>query len=98
MRFGTHSPKSDWPHSFSVPKSQRFKSQRLQDAHATKLQTLAFCESHRFSATKTMSASIAIFIYRSVPAEIRDDFGVSLGGRQAPLSFWKAAGFPKTFP
>ena len=30
------------PLSFSAPKSQRFKSQRLQDANATKSQTLAF--------------------------------------------------------
>ena len=34
------------------PKSQRFKSQRLQDANATKSQTLAFYKSQRFSATK----------------------------------------------
>ena len=38
--------------SFSAPKSQRFKSQRLQHANATKLQTLAFYKSLRFSATK----------------------------------------------
>ena len=35
----------------SAPKSQRFKS-RLQDANATKSQTLAFYKSHPFSATK----------------------------------------------
>ena len=33
------------------PKSQRFKSQRLQDANATKSQTLAFYKLQRFSAT-----------------------------------------------
>ena len=38
--------------SFSAPKSQRFKSQRLQHANATKSQTLAFYKSLRFSATK----------------------------------------------
>ena len=38
----------------SAPKSQRFKSQRLQDANATKSQTLAFYKSQRFSATKIM--------------------------------------------
>ena len=39
--------------SLSAPKSQRFKSQRLQDAKATKSQTLAFfSQSQRFSATK----------------------------------------------
>ena len=38
--------------SLSAPKSQRFKSQRLQDANATKSQTLAFYKSQRFSATK----------------------------------------------
>ena len=37
-----------------VPKSQRFKSQRLQDANATKSQTLAFYKSQRFSATKVL--------------------------------------------
>ena len=41
----------------SVPKSQRFKSQRLQDANATKSQTLAFYKSQRFSATKCMTRS-----------------------------------------
>ena len=35
-----------------APKSQRFKSQRLQDANATKSQTLAFDESQCFSATQ----------------------------------------------
>ena len=35
-----------------LSKSQRFKSQRLQDANATKSQTLAFYKSQRFSATK----------------------------------------------
>ena len=52
VHFGTQLPKSHWPLSFSAPKSQRFKSQRLQDANATKSQTLAFCKSQRFSATK----------------------------------------------
>ena len=45
-------PKSRCPLSFSDPKSRRFKSQRLQDANATKLQTLLFYKSQRFSATK----------------------------------------------
>ena len=35
-----------------VPTSQRFKLQRLQDADATKSQTLAFYKSQRFSPTK----------------------------------------------
>ena len=35
-------------------KSQRFKSQRLQHANATKSQTLAFYKSQRFSATKAV--------------------------------------------
>ena len=52
LRFGTQFPKSHWPLSFSAPKSQRFKSQRLQAANATKSQTLAFYKSQRFSATK----------------------------------------------
>ena len=58
LRFGTQFPKSHWPLSFSVPKSQRFKSQRLQDANATKSQTRSFCESQRFSATtlKTLTS------------------------------------------
>ena len=34
-RLGTQSPKSHWPLSFGAPKSQRFKSQRLQDADGT---------------------------------------------------------------
>ena len=38
----------------STPKSQRFKSQRLQDANATISQTLTFYKSQRFSATKEM--------------------------------------------
>ena len=38
--FGTQFPKLHWPLSFSAPTSQRFKSQRLQDANATKSQTL----------------------------------------------------------
>ena len=50
----TQFPKSHWPLSFSAPKSQRFKSQRLQDANATKSQTLAFYKSQRFSATKAL--------------------------------------------
>ena len=54
LRFGTQFPKSHWPLSFSVPKAQRFKSQRLQDANATKSQTLAFYKPQRFSATKTV--------------------------------------------
>ena len=53
LRFGTQSPKSHWPLSFSAPKPQRFKSQRLQDANATKKSPmLAFYKSQRFSATK----------------------------------------------
>ena len=52
LRFGTQFPKSHWPLSFKAPKSQRFKSQRLQDANATKSQTLAFYKSQRFSASK----------------------------------------------
>ena len=40
---------------------QRFKSQRLQDANATKSQTLAFYESQRFSATKC-STGLASFL------------------------------------
>ena len=39
--------------SFSASESQHFESQRLQDANATKSQTLAFYKSQRFSATKT---------------------------------------------
>ena len=52
LRFGTQFPKSHWLLSFSDPKSQRSKSQRLQDANATKSQTLAFHKSQRFSATE----------------------------------------------
>ena len=52
LRFGTQLPKSHWPLSFSASKSQRFKSQRLQEANATKSQTLAFHKSQRFSATE----------------------------------------------
>ena len=37
--------------SFEAPKSQCFESQRLQDADATKSQTLAFYKSQHFSAT-----------------------------------------------
>ena len=33
LGFGTQSPKSHWPLSFSAPKSQRLISQRLQDAN-----------------------------------------------------------------
>ena len=40
LRFGMQFPKSHWPLSFSA--SQHFKSQSLQDANATKSQTLAF--------------------------------------------------------
>ena len=43
--------------SFSDPKSQRFKSQCLQDANATKSQTLAFYGSRRFGATKVLWGS-----------------------------------------
>ena len=52
LRLGMEFPKSHWPLSFSASKLQRFKSQRLQDANATKSQTLAFNKSQRFSATK----------------------------------------------
>ena len=52
LRFGTQSTTSHWPLSFSAPKSQRFKSQRLQDANATKSQAPAFYRSQRFSATR----------------------------------------------
>ena len=45
LRFGTQFPKSHWRLSFSAPKSQR-----LQDANATKSQTLAF--SHLFSRAR----------------------------------------------
>ena len=43
-------PQSHWPLSFQICalKSQRFKSQRLQDANTTK-STLAFYKSQRFS-------------------------------------------------
>ena len=58
LRFGMQLPKAHWPLSFCDPKigpkSQRFTSQRLQDANATKSQTLAFYESQRFSATKIL--------------------------------------------
>ena len=57
LRFGTQFPKSHWPLSFSDPKSQHFKSQRLQDANANKSQTLAFYKSQRFSATKVQKES-----------------------------------------
>ena len=50
--FGAQFPESHWPLSFSAPKPQRFKSQRLQDANATKSQMLALHKSQRFSATK----------------------------------------------
>ena len=55
LRFGTQFPKSHWPLSFSASELQRFKSQRLEGANATKSQTLAFYESQRFSATKIMA-------------------------------------------
>ena len=48
LRFGTHSPTSHWPLSCSASKSQRLKLQRLQNANATKSQTLAFYKSQRF--------------------------------------------------
>ena len=44
-----------WHLPFSAPKSQHFKSQRLQDANASKSQTLAFYTSQRFSARKVKS-------------------------------------------
>ena len=50
-----------------APKSQRFKSQRLQDANATKSQTLAFCKSQRFSATKITFKSILLQDLRLTP-------------------------------
>ena len=49
------------PLSLSDPKSQRFKSQRLQDANSTKSQTLAFYKSQRFNATK----SPTIYVWKS---------------------------------
>ena len=52
LRLGAQLPKSHWPLSFNVSKSQRFKSQRLQDANATKSQTLVFHKSQHFSASK----------------------------------------------
>ena len=55
-------PKSHWPLSFSAPKSQRFKSQRLQDANSTKSQTLAFYESQRFSATKILRGKLGFMV------------------------------------
>ena len=51
-------PKSHWPLSFRASKSQRFKSQRLQDAKATKSQTPAFYKSQCFSATMRMGGEI----------------------------------------
>ena len=47
--FGTQFPKTRWPPSFRASKSQR-----LQDANATKSQTLAFYKSQHFSATKLL--------------------------------------------
>ena len=44
LRIGTQYPKSHWPLSLSAPKSQR-----LQDANATKSQTLAFYKSQRLA-------------------------------------------------
>ena len=53
LRFGTQLPKLHWPLSFSASNnSQRFRLQRLQDANATKSQTLTFYKLQRFSATK----------------------------------------------
>ena len=40
--------------SVSAPKSQHFKSQRPQDANASKSQMLSRDESQRFSATKAL--------------------------------------------
>ena len=51
LRLDTQSTKLHWHLSFSDLNSQRFKSQRLQDTNATKLQMLAFYKSQRFSAT-----------------------------------------------
>ena len=53
--FGAQLLKSHWLLSFSAPKKQRFKSQRLQDANATRSQRLAFYKPQRFSATKPNS-------------------------------------------
>ena len=50
LRLGTQFPKSHWSLSFSASKSQRFKSQRLQDTDATKSQALGLYKSQRFSA------------------------------------------------
>ena len=57
LRFGTQFPKSHWPLSSCDPKSQRFKSHCLQDANATKSQTLALYRSQRLSTTKTLTSS-----------------------------------------
>ena len=54
LRFGMQFPKSHWPLSFSTPKSQQFKSQCLEDANATKSQTLAFHKLQRFTATQVL--------------------------------------------
>ena len=51
-------PQIAWPLSFGATKSQRFKSQRLQDANAIKSQTLAFSKSQRFSATNALNPYI----------------------------------------
>ena len=57
--FGTQSPKSHWPLSFSAPKSQRFKSQRLQDANATKSQTLAFYKNRSVLVPLSLHCTVA---------------------------------------
>ena len=62
---GTQFPKSHWSLSFGASKSQRFKSQRLQDANASKSQPLAFYKSQRFSATKLTSATSDSCSYES---------------------------------
>ena len=69
-------PKSHWPLSFSDPKSQRFKSQRLQDANATKSQTLAFYKSQRFSATNKRFPHCVNFLGR----------GHDVGNKPRPLN------------
>ena len=70
-----HFPKLHSPLSFRAPKSQRLKSQRLQDANASKLQTaqkLAFCESQRFGAA-TLPA-----LHDQNPERVRKESGQSL--------------------
>ena len=62
LRFGTQFPKSHWPLSFCASKPQRLKSQRLQNANASKSQTLAFYKSQRFSATKFLTKIRRLFV------------------------------------